>query len=410
MTAERWSWLREQTPVMQQLTYLNSGWSGPLSYPVVEAMQQRITLELERGPTTREVMDDRMALTAKMRESIATMLGADATEITITGNTTEGLNLVTNGLAIERGDRIVTTSVEHASGVVPAYYLRERRGAEVAIVPVAAGDSKGAVIEAFASTIGDSARLVILSEISYSTGQLLPLKEIVEVAHRAGAVVVVDGAQTAGQIPIDVRASGVDFYAVPSHKWLCGPDGLGALYVREELIATLEPPKVGGRAAVSWDFEGGLEPQRELITKYELTTTSGALIAGTVAAVEQYLESGPQAVFDRARELTRHAEQRFEGIDRVTVTSPRSDEARTGLFAFHSEGLPSSALSMYLQQQAGVVCRAVRDYDTVRLSLNAFNNEDDIERTAVAVETAVSEGIPAEIIEAAAARAARMQG
>ena len=410
MTAERWAWMREQTPVMQQLTYLNSGWSGPLSYPVVEAMQRRITLELERGPTTREVTDDRAALIAAMRERTAEMLGADATEITVTGNTTEGLNLVTNGLAIERGDRIITTSVEHSSGMVPAYYLRERRGAEVAIVPIAAGDSVGAILESFAATIGDRARLVILSEISYSTGQLLPLKEIVELAHRAGAVVVVDGAQTAGQIPIDVRASNVDFYAVPSHKWLCGPDGLGALYVREDLIATLEPPKVAGRAAVSWDFEGGFEPQRELITKYELTTVSGALIAGTVAALDQYLKSGPQAVFDRARELTRHAEQRFEGIDRVTVTSPRSDEARTGLFCFHTEGLPASALSMYLQQEAGVVCRAVKDYDTVRLSLHVFNDEADIERTAIAVEQAVSDGIPQEIVEAAAARAAGMQG
>ncbi|HJM90016.1 MAG TPA: aminotransferase class V-fold PLP-dependent enzyme [Dehalococcoidia bacterium] len=409
MTAERWSWMREQTPVMKQLTYLNCGWSGPLSYAVMNAMRERLTLELERGPTTREVQEDRVALTARIRECIAEMIGADAAEITITGNTTEGLNLVTNGLPIEPSDRVVTTSVEHASGIVPAYYLRERRGAEVAIAAIAADDSTGSIIESFAAAIGDNARLVILSEISYSTGQLLPLKQIVDLAHRAGAVVVVDGAQTAGQIPIDVRASGIDFYAIPSHKWLCGPDGLGALYVREELIPTLDPPKVGGRAAASWDFEGGLEPQRELITKYELTTTSGALVAGTIAAVEQYMESGPQAVFDRARELTRHAEQRFEGIDRVTVTSPRTDEARTGLFAFHTEGLPGSALSMYLQQEAGVVCRAVKDYDTVRLSLNVFNNEDDIEHTAAAVEQAVREGISDEILEAAAARAASMQ-
>jgi L-cysteine/cystine lyase len=410
MTAERWTWLREQMPVMKQLTYLNSGWSGPLSYPVVEAMQRRLTLELERGPTTREVQDDRLALTAKLRERVAEMIGADAAEITITGNTTEGLNLVTNGLPIEPGDRVVTTSVEHASGIVPAYYLRERRGAEVGIVPIAADDSVGSIIESFAATIGDKTRLVILSEISYSTGQLLPLKQIVDLTHRAGGVVVVDGAQTAGQIPIDVRALGVDFYAVPSHKWLCGPDGLGALYVREELITTLDPPKIGGRAAASWDFDGGLQQQRELITKFELTTTSGALVAGMIAAIEQYLESGPQAVFDRARELTRHAEQCFEGIDRVTITSPRSEEARTGLFAFHTEGLPSSALSMYLQQEAGIVCRAVKDYDTVRLSLNAFNNEHDIEHTAAAVEQAVRDGIPDEIIEEAAARAKRVEG
>jgi L-cysteine/cystine lyase len=293
--------------------------------------------------------------------------------------------------------------VEHSSGIVPAYYLRERRGAELEIVPVAAQDAPDAIAERFAAALSRPARLVILSEISYSTGQLLPLAEIVEAAHGAGACVVVDGAQTAGHIPIDVRASGVDCYAIPSHKWLCGPDGLGMLYVRRDLIPQIEPPKVAGRAAVSYDFEGHFEPEREKVTKYELTTVSGALIAGTVVAIEQYLESSPAAVFDRARELYRHARRRFEGIDGVTVTSPHLEQAQTGLFCFHVEGEEAARVSAYLQREARVVCRAVREYDSVRLSLNAFNTEAEIDRAAEAVERALVEGIPEEIAAGAGA-------
>ena len=397
MSEERWAWLRQQTPVLREYAYLNTGWSGPLSAPVVEAMRRWLDLELDHGPTTRRVMDDRIELGGRMREVTAQLLGADADEIAITGNTTEGLNIVINGLDLGPGDGVVTTSVEHSSGIVPAYYLRERRGVELEIVAVAAEDTPGAIVERFAAALGERARLVIISEISYSTGQLLPLAEIVQAAHRVGALVLVDGAQTAGHIPIDVHASGVDCYAIPSHKWLCGPDGLGALYIRRDLIPEIEPAKVAGRAAASYDLEGHFEPEREQITKYELTTVSGALIAGTVAATEQHLASGEQAVFDRALELCRYAERRFDRIEQVTVTSPRSDETRTGLFCFRVEGEEASRVSAYLQREAKVVCRAVREYDAVRLSLHAFNTEAELELAADTVERAIADGIPDDV-------------
>jgi L-cysteine/cystine lyase len=103
---------------------------------------------------------------------------------------------------------------------------------------------------------------------------LLPLRQIVEMAHARGATVVVDGAQTAGHVPIDVRATGVDAYAIPSHKWLCGPDGIGMLYVRRDRIADIDPVKVSMRAAASYDFDGHFEPQRNQVTKFEVSTMS----------------------------------------------------------------------------------------------------------------------------------------
>jgi L-cysteine/cystine lyase len=328
------------------------------------------------------------------------MLNASPEEIAITGNTTEGINIAINGLTIGPDDAVVTTEIEHGSGIVPAYYQRERFGCEVVIVPVGAQDSPGETIEAFRTTL-DAARgnikLVVISEIAYSTGQLLPMRELTEETHRRGGRVLIDGAQTAGHIPIDVRAMGVDFYAIPSHKWLCGPGGLGALYVREDLIPQVVPSKVSGRAAATYDFAGGFEPERELITKFELTTTSGALIAGTLEAAEWYLESGPQAVFDRARELIRYAEQRFQRIDGVTVESPHHESTRTGLFCFAANGLDAGLLNAYLQQEGKVVCRSVQQYGTVRLSLHAFNTEADIDAAAETVERALREGIPDDV-------------
>ena len=397
MSEERWRWLREQTPVTKQYAYMNSGFSGPISRPVVQAMEERLQLELDHGPTTRHVLEGQRALSQRFREVTAEMIGADADEIAIMGNTTEGLNVAVNGMRFEPGDEVVTTSVEHSSGLVPAYYLRERHGMRVEIAPLAADDSPGEALEKVSAAIGPRTKLVLLSEISYSTGQLLPLAGIVQAAHRAGARVVVDGAQTAGHVPIDVRASGVDCYALPSHKWLCGPDGLGALYVRRDVIPEIEPLKVAGRAAASYDFEGNFEPERDNVTKYELTTVSGALLAGTVAATELYLASGPQAVWERVCELTRYAEDRFQRIDGVTVTSPRSEGARSGLFLFAVANVEPRLLAAYLQQGAKVVCRAVAQYDSVRLSLHCFNTEAEIDGAAETVERAVRDGIPDDV-------------
>lgn len=265
------------------------------------------------------------------------------------------------------------------------------------IVPLSPEDSPGAMAERFAGVIDARTRLVLVSGVSYSTGQRLPIAELVSLAHRAnpGARVLIDGAQTAGHEPIDVHASGVDAYAFPMHKWMCGPGGLGALYIRRDRIAEIDPAAVSGHAAAAWDFAGEFTPERESIQKFELTTVSGVLLAGGVAAIEQYLASGPEAVWERARALNRVAEQRLKRTG-VTVISPSSEATRTGLFTFHTPSIPAAALAYHLQQTAGIVCRGVRELDAVRLSLNAYNTEDEIERVAEVVEGALRDGVTPE--------------
>ena len=142
------------------------------------------------------------------------------------------------------------------------------------------------MLEAFARSVDARTRLVLISGISYSTGQRLPVQEIVALTHGANeaAVVLIDGAQTAGHEPLDLHASGVDAYAIPMHKWLCGPGGLGALYIRRDRIADVQPAAVSRHAAATFDFTGGYAEARDSIEKFELTTVSGVLLAGGIAA------------------------------------------------------------------------------------------------------------------------------
>jgi L-cysteine/cystine lyase len=396
---------------MAGTVYLNAGFQGAMSEPVADAMREWLDRELTEGPTSRPVLDARRALGTRYRERVAEALGAEPDEIAITDNTTHGMNLVTAGLRVEAGDGVVTTGIEHASGLVPTYVMRERYGAELHMVPLSPNDSPGSMLEAFARAIDARTRLVLISGVSYSTGQRLPVAEITGLAHEANkdAVVLIDGAQTGGHEPLDLHASGVDGYAIPMHKWMCGPGGLGALYIRRDRIADVEPAAVSRHAAATFDFKGGFTPNSTSIEKFELTTVSGVLLAGGVAAVEQYLESGPAALWDRVRALNAAAERRIGGIDGVTVMSPTSEDTRTGLFAFRAEGLDSAVLAAQLWVKGHVVCRSVAETGAVRLSLHAsYNNEDDIEVVAGVVKRALVEGMSPEAEAIVAAQMASM--
>lgn len=393
MTAERWAQLRADIPALERYAYLNTGFSAPPSRKVTEAMEARLDLELTHGPTTLAVMEDARETKERLRALLSEVLRATPEEVAITSSTGVGIGIVLAGLTLTPGDHMVTTSIEHGSGVVPLYQAGATSNVPVDFVPIAPDDSHATIIERFTAAVDDRTCVVMLSEISYSTGQLLPVREITELAHRSGALVVIDGAQSAGHIPIDVQALGVDAYAIPAQKWLCGPRGIGALYVSPQASERIAPTVVDIAHAEEWDLEGTFAPKTDVPGKYEVAAVAPVLAAGAVTAIEQYLESGPAAVFDRVRDLNRLAEQRFDGIDGVTIAGPRNDESRTGLFCFGVRDLVATELAPWLQPEHKIICRAVRERDVVRVSLHVFNNEDDIERAASGVEQALREGI-----------------
>jgi selenocysteine lyase/cysteine desulfurase len=172
------------------------------------------------------------------------------------------------------------------------------------------------------------------------------------------------------------------------------------LYVNRNRIPDLDPVKVSGRAAEMYDFEGHFTPDRTHVTKFEVSTNSTPVAAGTVAALEQYLESGPDAVWGRVRALTRYAEQRFERIEGVELTGARHDSNRTGLFLFKPGHLDPADLSGYLQGAAHIICRTVKQIGSIRFSLNVYNTEAEIDLAADYVEQALTEGMDPALVAA----------
>lgn len=383
--------LRSRIPACAETIYMNTGWSGPSPTSVVDAVKERLELEARMGPTTPPVIEAGRQVQNDAREAFAGLLNVSPQEITLTQNTTEGLNIVVNGLAWQPGDEVITFSLEHSSVLIPAYFLA-RHGVEVKVLPLAANEEPESILAKVDAAITDRTRLLFFSHIQYTSGLRMPAEGLREVTRRRGVQMLLDGAQTAGHIALDLAALGCEYYSIPGHKWLLGPDGVGALYIREDLIPQVEPTKVSGRAAPSHDDRGSFEPETESIRKFELTTTSVPLWAGLVEAVRFHREVGSAEVEARTVELASRAKAALSDIPGVSIHSPLEGPGCTGLVAFSLRGWEPADVTRTLWEEGQVVSRSVRELGAVRLSLDFFNTEDEVAMVTAAVRSLAGRG------------------
>jgi L-cysteine/cystine lyase len=383
--------IRSQIPVTSKTLYLNTGWSGPSPRIVMDRIREWLEYENAEGPTSPPVQERHRELLARGRQAMAGLINASPEELSLTSNTTEGLNIVINGIDWRQGDEIVTSNLEHPSVLVPAYFQQQRHGVKVNVVDLSPTDGVDAILERFAEAMTPRTRLLFVSHIQFSCGLRLPARQLADLAHDRGAWLLLDGAQGAGHVALDMRQMDCDFYAFPGHKWLLGPDGVGGLYVRRDLIESIQPWKVGGRATQDFDRQGGLVPRTDVVEKFELTTVSTPLWAGLVAAVEFHQETGSEAIEERALALALRAAQRLAEVPGVTVTSPSDQDTRSGLVTFSVAEQESKAVVEYLWQRDAVVARSVQWPPGIRFSTAFFVSEEEVDRAVALVAELVAQ-------------------
>ena len=371
--------LRQALPVTRKVVYLNTGWSGPSPRAVTAQVKKWLDFEARQGPTTPRVLKAHHQAQDEARQAVARLIGASPEEITLVQNTTEGINIVLNGMTWHQGDEVVTTNLEHSSGIIPCYSLASLRRVRVRIVDLQGVDTTSQILERLRAAIGPRTRLLLLSHIMYLNGMCLPLRDIQAMARESNVKVLVDAAQSVGQMPLNMYDLGCDFYSLPGHKWLLGPDGTGALYIRRELIPQIRPSKVGHHAAASYDFYGNWKPDNESIKKFELTTTSSPLWAGLSAAIDFINEIGPEAIQERIRTLSGLAVAGLSSLPQVEVTSPRHPKLASGLVTFSVQGATPQQVVAHLWRKGRIVSRWVDNPPGVRLSLHFFNTEEEVE-------------------------------
>jgi L-cysteine/cystine lyase len=343
-------------PVLAETAYLNAGTFGPLATPTVEAMRAELANDLDHGrsglPYFERVLDMRVRLVARL----AALVGAEPEQVTLTASTTDGCGVVVAGLGLAAGDEVVTTTDEHFGLLGPLH-------ASGARVVVAEPDP-----DAILAAVTPRTRLLALSQVLWTTGRRLPVRELRE---RSGLPVLVDGAQSVGAIPVDAR--GVDFLTISGQKWLCGPDSTGALVVAEP--DRLRVARPGYFAQVAYAPDGSYTP-RPGADRFQPNFAGATVMAGLAAAIDVR----PAWAFDRAMEQAEHLRGLLAG--RVEVLTP---EPRATLVSFRPPGGETAAQVVERLLQAGVVVRELPGRELVRASVGWWTSDDDLERLVAAV-------------------------
>ena len=380
--------LRDQIPVLQNLTYMNTGWSGPPPRRAAEAMQQRVALEMEQGPTTPGVYESGREIQEEARRAAARLLGSDVDETLVTRNTTEGLNIVLSGLDWKEGDEIVTCNLEHGSVLSPSWHVAHRYGATVRVLDIDPHDSHDAIVGKFEAAMNERTRLIFVSHIEYSTGLRMPAAELCRLAHASGAEIMLDGAQTGGHIGLDVHRDGFDYYSIPGQKWVLGYEGVGALYIRRELIEQVHPAHTGGRG-VTQEGEPG-EPGSYRLNSSSMDKFLGG--SGSVPLQAAFVEAarfiegvGVAEIEARNVSLAARFKAQLAEIPAVSVLSPMNDAASAGLVSFAVAGQSADSAVARIWQDHRIVVRQVHYPESIRASLHFFNTEEEVDRLTQAV-------------------------
>ncbi len=349
--------LRAQFPVLEHTAYLNAGTSGPVPARGRDAAIASLRRQTEEGRGGHAFFELMFEAEERLRSGVAGLLGCRPEELTVTGATTDGINAALLALDLRAGDEVLTSDEEHPGLLAPLAVARDTRGVRVRVAP----------FEELPGEVSGQTRLVACSHVSWATGRVMDTAALADTP----ATVLLDGAQGLGAVPVDVTALGCDFYAASGQKWLCGPNGLGYLYVRPEAQAGLTAPWPGYH--VLEDPEHPLQsPLHEDARRLGTGLGAAHQLAFAVAAFEVLHEAGSEALQRRAVELAARLAERLAGQGHAVA--PRGDST---LVSFAVEDAPALVERAAAER---VVVRSLPGDALVRASVGGWSNEDDLER------------------------------
>ncbi|HEY1450512.1 MAG TPA: aminotransferase class V-fold PLP-dependent enzyme [Solirubrobacteraceae bacterium] len=347
--------LRAEFPVLERIAYLNAGTDGPLPARAVSAVAEELQREAVDGRTMAH-FERRTELGGLLREGYARALGAEPADVALTTCTSDGMAQVIGGLALGAGDEILTSDEEHPGLLGALGAARELHGVLIRQTPLAE----------LAEAVSPSTRLVACSHVGWMSGSYAPAA-----LGKLDVPVLLDGAQGVGAVPVDVHALGCDAYAGAGQKWLCGPDGLGMLYVTPELRERIAVSRRG--YANLEDPNSGIDAQlHEDARRFDTMSLSAEAVACGLASVELLESVGWSDVHDAARSLATHLAEQL--VEHGRVVAPRDD---TTLVSFES---PDPEAERELLAERGCAVRNIPGRAWLRASVGAWNDESDLER------------------------------
>lgn len=355
------------------LIYLNTGSLGPTPRSILDVVLKAWN-QLETNPVAMSYGGSVHTLADRTRDAVAGLIRCSVDEVLLTRSTTNAMNIAALGIDLARGDRVLTTDVEHEGGSAAWKHLEKRLGIGIDRVVITPEDHNvRGIIERFDRAITKQTRVVSVSHVITSTGLRMPVREIVAMVKGRNILTIIDGAQAVGNIDVDVKAIGCDAYAAPGHKWLMAPKGTGFLYISKAAASTIQP--------VEWE-----DGRRYVVGSAGIGALP--LIAGLGAAVEAAQKRGIAASEERNLRLRNRAYEGLKKIVKVQVVSTPPGPLATALVAFRlPETVDSSTFRDAMRQKHDLVLKQTekRWFNGMRISPHVFNTEADIDAALKAI-------------------------
>ncbi|UCC71375.1 MAG: aminotransferase class V-fold PLP-dependent enzyme [Gemmatimonadota bacterium] len=359
-----WDAVRQHYIFEDGLIMMNNGTVGPMPEPVFNTLVDAFKVQCTSPCDVYGVLPGRRE---EVRPKLAAFINASPDEVVLTRNTTEGMNFVANGLDLGPGDEVVMSSMEHPAGIHPWRLKAKRYGITVTDVPIGLPpQSVEEITDAFERAITPRTKVISISHTVYISGLIAPIKELSEIAHQRGIVLLADSAHGIGMLNLDMKELGADFFTSSPYKWLGAPVGCGLLYVSEEVQDRLWPTI----ASSGWDTD---ETARRFET---LGQRADPIVIALGEAIDFQNLIGKERIERRIQTLASHLKTELDGIRGVHLHTSHDPYLSGGLTAFSVDGVQPERIVDYLREKYNIVIRTIGSEEAgtrgVRVSTHIF--------------------------------------
>lgn len=393
--AERFEWYKKQMPAAEKYIYMNSGGCGPMPTSVLKSMEDVFERMVQEGQVNVNIHGWLKALLEDVRKSVADFIHAEPEEIFFVRCIAEGLNTIVRMFDWKPGERVLISDQENPASILPFY-------AAEPILRLHTDTFSGIgnleqIAEQFSKKLTPETKMAVISHVFHTNGTVIPAADMCRQAAERDVIFVLDGAQAAGNVPIDVKEIGCDFYLLSCHKWLCGPEGIGAVYIRKELIPKVRVPFGGVGMQTDFDVNSHEISFMPDARRFEYGGRHIPMYAAFRECILMADAIGMENITDRTRHLHRYCRSCMEALGAsVEILSPEDERLWTAIFAVRIPGKDHRALVKRAWEEERIIIQwRTVDLRTktegLRISLNWFIEEQDIDRLASFLEKVIGE-------------------
>jgi selenocysteine lyase/cysteine desulfurase len=372
LSEKSWNKIKREFSIDKNIIYLNTGTMGLSPDVVTESVIRRTEIVNHTGSYSG------MEKPALMR--LGQIMGCEASEVAITHNVTEGINIAAWALPLMPGDEVILTDHEHVGNALPWLNRKRIDGIEIRMLELPKTAEE--CLQRLKKLVTNKTKVIAVPHVTCTTGQVLPIKEICAFAKTKGIKTLIDGAHGVGMLDLDVKDLGCDMYASCGHKWLLGPKGTGILYANKELIKELDAMFVGGYSDTGWTIsneKSEIHGIREDSHRFFYGTQNTALYAGLTAAVDFMLSIGKKRVTARIAELNQMLFEGLKSNSKIDILTPEESFSRAGILSFNIEGNDRLIYEKLRREKWILRYVGESNLNCIRVSTHIYNTEKQID-------------------------------